>query len=419
MNNRIAICTLMFVGLSVALFCGADWPQLRGPGGSGVSRDLGLPVTWSSTEGIVWKTALPGFGASTPITLGDKIFLTAYSGYGLDKDSPGSMEDLKHHVICVDRTEGKILWDKSTKARLPEQAYSGMMPLHGYASSTPITDGRVVYAFFGRSGVCAYTTDGEFLWRADVGGSTHKWGSATSPILWNNLLIVNASVESESVVALDKKTGKEKWRAEGIRQSWSTPVLVDLPGGKQELVVSMHSKVRGYDPANGKQLWECQSVRDYVCPIVIAEEDVVFVTGGRTPLTIAVKAGGRGDVTDSHLLWELKKTPEVPSPLYYNGLLYWVSARGIACCVDAKTGKVVYEEHLSDTGIVYASAVLGDGKLYIPTREDGTIVLDAGGTFKELARNKLGDDSVFNATPVISQGQLLLRSDRFLYCIGK
>ena len=172
----------------------------------------------------------------------------------------------------------------------------------------------------------------------------------------------------------------------------------------------------------GRQLWECRSVDDYVCPLVISDNGIVYVTGGRRPLTIAIKAGGRGDVTESHLLWELKETPKVPSPLYHNGLLYWVGNRAAACCVDAKTGEVVYEERLEVDGSgdkVYASLVLGDGKLYAVSRVGGTVVLAPGREFQQLAHNDLGDTSVFNATPVISNSQLLLRSDRFLYCIGK
>jgi len=412
-------CTLILAALSLLLFAGADWLQFRGPGASGVSEETGLPTTWSATENVVWKTAMPGFGASTPITLGEKIFLTAYSGYGLDADDPGDQADLVHHVLCVDRATGEILWDKTTKARLPEEELGRMLSLHGYASSTPVTDGKALYVFFGRSGVKAYTLDGELLWTTLVGDGTHIWGSATSPILAGDLVIVNASVESESVVALNKTTGAEVWRAKDVPRSWATPALVDLPDGKQELVVSMEFEVRGYDPATGEQLWKCMAVQDYVVPTVIAHDGVVFVTGGRKPLTVAIRAGGRGDVTDTHVLWELRKTPKVPTPLYHDGLLYWIGHMGIAYCIDAATGEVIYSERLSGTGVVYASLVWAEDKLYSVSRTNGAMVLAAGREFKELARNDLGDQSVFNATPVISNGQLLLRSDKFLYCIGK
>jgi len=415
--------TLTIAALSIGLFAGADWTRLRGPNGSGVSGEKGLPLSWSSTENVVWKTALPGFGSSSPITLGEKIFLTCYSGYGLDRDEPGDQQDLKLHLVCIDRADGRILWDGTIRPRLPEQDYdAGFVSLHGYASGTPVTDGEAVYAFFGRSGAVAYTPGGRFLWRADCGSGTHRWGSGTSPILAGDLLIINASVESGSIVALDKTDGKEVWRAEGIHESWSTPALVDLPNGKQELAVSMHGKVLGYDPATGRKLWQCDSVQDYVCPLVVARNGIVYVTGGRRPMTVAIRAGGRGDVTGTHLLWKLKECSKVPSPLVHDGLLYWVSNRAVACCIDAATGKVLYEERLNVSGggdKFYASVILADGKLYALSRRGETLVLAAGSQFKQLALNDLGDGSIFNATPVVSNGRLLIRSDRFLYCIGK
>ncbi|NQU19896.1 MAG: PQQ-binding-like beta-propeller repeat protein, partial [Candidatus Nealsonbacteria bacterium] len=282
MKKRTTRCSLIVAVLSVVLFSGADWFRFRGSDTSGVSGETALPTTWSETENIVWKTPLPGFGSSSPIVLGENIFLTAYSGYGFDSDEPGDQKDLKLHVLCIDRTTGKILWDKTAETRLPETEYDGgYVRLHGYASATPVTDGKAVYTFFGRSGVQAYSLDGELLWEASVGDGLDKrgWGSGASPILAADLVIVNASIESESLVALNKTTGKEVWRAEGIVDSWSTPALVDLPDAKQELVVSMHSKVRGYDPATGKQLWECASVEDYVVPAVVVDRGGVYVTG--------------------------------------------------------------------------------------------------------------------------------------------
>jgi len=417
MLRTLAVATLMLTALM-----GADWTRFRGPGGSGVSAEKGLPTTWSATENVVWKTKMPGFGASSPITLGDNIFLTCYSGYGVDADEPGDMENLKHHMLCIDRKSGKIIWDAPSKALLPEKEYSGMMKLHGYASSTPVTDGKNVYAFFGRSGVRAYTIDGKKLWTTEVGTRLHGWGSSNSPILADNLVIVNASIESSSLVALNKATGEEVWRAEEIDASWSTPLLVELPDGKKELAVSIRNKVLGFDPATGKKLWECESVQDYVCPILIANGDIIYASGGRRPLTIAVRAGGRGDVTETHRLWAVKTATKVPSLLYNDGLLHWVNEKGYAVCLSAADGEVIYKDRLSIEGRgdrVYASAVLADGKIYIVSRTGGTIVLAAGKELKELARNDLGDESVFNGTPVISNGQLLLRSDEYLYCIGK
>ena len=197
-------------------------------------------------------------------------------------------------------------------------------------------------------------------------------------------------------------------------------MLLSLAGGKQELVVSSHSKVLGLDPATGKQLWECAGVPDYVCPSVVAHGDVVYVAGGRKPATMAIRGGGRGDVTKSHKLWEISKAPKVPTPLYYNGLLHWVSDNGAVCCVKADDGKVLYEERLKGFGRVYASMIAAGERLYVVGRDKGALVLAAGEKFQELARNDLGDRSIFNGTPLpIGEGRILLRSDKFLYCLGK
>lgn len=409
---------------TIAWLCvllGADWPQFRGPDGTAVSSDQGVPTTWSATENIAWKTALPGAGSASPIVVGDKIVLTCYSGYGVDQDQPGEPAQLVRHLVCLARADGKILWDKTDRAKQPETEYKGFILNHGYSSATPASDGRAVYAFFGRSGVFAYSLAGDLLWQADVGQGTHAWGSASSPILYKNLVLVNASVESQSLVALDKATGKQVWSAGQIKASWSTPALVTLADGKQELAVSLRDKVLGLDPADGKQLWECAGVPDYVCSAVIAHAGVVYVTGGRKPFAMAIRAGGRGEVTASHKLWEVKKTPKVATPVYHDGLLSWIDNRGAVTCLKADSGAVVYEEKLQLAGAgdkVYASLVLADGKLFGVTRHDGVLVLAAGPKFQKLAQNHL-DDSLSNATPAVADGRLLVRSDRFLYCIGK
>jgi hypothetical protein len=412
----------IFLAATVALlFGGADWTRFRGPDASGASEETGLPATWSAEENVVWKTALPGAGASSPITVGDKIFLTCYDGYGLDADNPGDQENLQLNVVALDRATGEIAWSAGVKPRLPQTEYRGFIALHGYASSTPVSDGAAVYAFFGSSGVAAFGVDGKPLWRADVGTEIHGWGSAASPILFGDLVIVNASVESKSIVALDKTSGKEVWRTEGIEDSWSTPLVVELPSGP-ELVVSMKNKVLGLDPASGRQLWECAGVQDYICPSVIAHDGIVYITAGRKPQTLAVRAGGRGDVTAARILWEVKTTPKVATPVCFNGHLYWLDQSGVATCLNAANGEEVYKERLEIEGQrdkVYASMTCADGKLYAVTRQGGTVVLAAKPEFEEIARNDLGDSSVFNGTPVPDGGRLLLRSDRFLYCIGK
>jgi len=421
MYRPIVVATLF-----VVLFSGADWTRFRGPDGAGISEDENLPTTWSATENVVWKTPLPGFGGSSPITLGDKIYLTAYSGYGLEADEPGRQNALVQHVLCIDRATGKILWDKKTTAKLPETAYEGRVTLHGYASATPLTDGKAVYVSFGKSGVMKYSLDGELLWQASVGTGLdkHNWGTGASPILHKDLVIVNASAESQSIRALDRQTGKEAWRVDGIVDSWATPLVVSSAGGSEELVIAERSQVLGIDPVTGKKIWSCNKASDYVCPSTIAQDGVVYAINSRfTAALLAIRTGGRGDVTDSHLLWKKKKwTTRVSTPVCYDGHLYAIDQAGYAHCLKLDTGEEVYREQLEiegDGDKIYASVVAADGKLYGVTRLDGTVVLALSPKFKQLAHNRLGDKSVFNATPAIAEGRLLLRSDKCLYCIGE
>jgi outer membrane protein assembly factor BamB len=398
---------------------GADWACFRGPGGMGVSDATGLPVSWSATENIAWKTAMPGPGASSPIVFGDRIYLTCYSGYFMPGEPGGSLGQLKRHLIAVRPADGEILWDKAVAAKLPEEE---KIRDHGFAASTPAADADGVYVFFGKSGVIAFDHAGKQLWQADVGSKTNGWGSAASPVLYKDMVIVNASVESESLVALDKKTGKEKWRAGGMKESWNTPVLVPVGAGKVELVVAVFGKVLGFAPDSGKALWSCKTdIGWYMVPSVVAAEGVVFCLGGRSGTAgLAVRAGGSGDVTETHRLWTSQKGSNVSSPIYLDGHLYWMhEQRGIAFCAKAATGEIVYEQKLERAGQVYASALLADGRLYYLTRNGMMFVLAAKPAFEQLAANQLPDRSIFNASPAVVGSRLLLRSDKFLYCLGK
>lgn len=413
---------LLGLALCLVSLLGADWPQFRGSNGTGIASDPGLPTQWSAKKNVVWKTALPGPGDSSPITVGKQIFLTCYSGYGLDEEKPGKLAELRHHLVCLDRDRGDLLWDRTIPAEMPEQEYRGYLTEHGYASATPASDGQAVYAFFGRSGVYAFSLQGEQLWHSSVGNGVHIWGSAASPIVHQNLVIVNASIESQAVVALDKQTGKEVWRVPDVRESWSTPLIVATADGGQELVLNMHSRVLGVDPQTGQELWRCEGIKSYICPSVVAQDGIVYLSGGRPPQAMAIRTGGRGDVTKTHVVWSRKKASLVGTPLVHEGRIYWINSEGIFVCADLRDGKSLYEERLKLKGKgdkVYASLVLGDGKLYGVSREDGTVVLAVGDKFQRLAQNHLDDSSTFDGTPAVSQGQLLLRSDRFLYCLGK
>lgn len=399
----------------------ADWAQFRGPNGLGVGESTGLPTTWSDEENIVWKTELAGAGTSSPVIHADRIYLTAHTGYGVSPGSPGEMSELKRLVTCVNRRTGAVLWQKDVEAVLPETEYGGRMQWHGYASSTPAADTDGVYCFFGKSGVVAFDHDGNQLWQTSVGTRSHGWGSASSPVLFDDLVIVNAFVECGSLVALNKSTGEEVWRAGGLKESWNTPLLVNLPDGKQELLVAIFGRILAFDPRTGRELWSCKGMDWYIVGSMVADRGIVFCLAGKgVEATMAVRAGGRGDVTDTHVLWRAAKGSNVSSPVYHDGHLYFAhESQGIAYCLDAASGAVRYERRLPRVGEIYASPVAADGKLYYVSRQQGTVVLAARPEFELLAHNRMNNDpSVFNASPCVSNGQLFLRSDRCLYCIG-
>lgn len=397
----------------------ADSIGFRGPGGTGVSYGTNLPTKWSETENIAWKSELPGRGSSSPIVVGNHIYLTYYDGYGQDIKQPGEMQNLERHILCLDRQTGKRVWDRKVESRLPEQAYERRLALHGYASSTPASDGSNLYVFFGKSGLFAMSLDGDSLWNTMVGERTNGWGSSNSPVALDDLVFVNASIESGSLVAIDTKSGTQKWSASRIQASWNTPIVADA-ASRKELVVNVKDRIRAFHPHTGAELWNCEGIADYVCPSLVSHDGVVYAIGGRSSTALAVRCGGSGDVTKSHVIWRINRGSNVSSPVYYRGHLYWVGDRtGVAHCVDAKTGKVVYEERLKPApDLVYASPLVADGKLFVVSRERGAYVLNASPDFQLLAHNLL-DASVFNASPLADGGQLLLRSDRYLYCIGK
>jgi outer membrane protein assembly factor BamB len=385
----------------------------------GTSDAKGLPLQWSDSENIAWKARLPGPGASSPIVYGDRIYVTCYTGYFVPGESDGSLDDLQRHLIALRRTDGRIVWDEGRKAKLPEER---QIRDHGFAASTPAADADRIYAFFGKSGVYAFDHDGKQVWHSDVGSRTSDWGTSASPVLYQDLVFINASVESNSLVALDRRTGAEKWRAEGIREAWNTPVVVTAASGRRELIVAIQGKVLAFDPAKGHPLWSCNTdIGWYMVPSVVAADGVVCCLGGRSGVAaLAVRAGGSGDVTATHRLWTSVKGSNVTSPVYRDGHLYWMhEQQGIAFCAQADSGKIVYEKRLERAGQVYASGVMADGRVYYLTRDGRTFVLAARPDFEQLAVNDLNDGSIFNASPAIDGSRLLIRSDKFLYCIGK
>jgi outer membrane protein assembly factor BamB len=418
--------TLLLAFLSIGSL-GADWAQFRGPTAGGASDVTSLPTEWSATKNIVWKTDLPGYGASGPIVVGKRIFLTCYSGYGTSAEEAGDITKLTRSVLCYQWPSASEkaptpLWRADVPAEQPEQEYQGFAALHGYTSTTPACDGERLYVFFGTSGVRAFDLDGKPLWHVGVGTNTHNWGTGPSPVLYENLVIINANVESQELIALDKFTGAKVWSVPGVQKAWNTPLLVKTAAGKTELVLSMKQQIIGFDPATGERLWVCQGIDDYICPSPIAHGDIVYCLGARKNTAIAVKVGGRDDVTETHVLWKIDKGSNVTSPVYHDGYLYWASeSKGVAYCVDAATGEVKYEERIEPRpDRIYASPIVAGGKIYYVSRDKGTYVVAAKPEYQLLAHNVIDDDtSIFNASPAVSHGMLLLRSDRALYAIGQ
>jgi outer membrane protein assembly factor BamB len=249
------------------------------------------------------------------------------------------------------------------------------------------------------------------------------WGSATSPVLYKDFVLVNASVESESLVALDKKTGKEMWRATGVKESWHAPALLKSADGKMEVVQACIQKVLAFDADTGQSLWRANTgIPWYMCPTPVAEDGIVYAIGGRTPNgAVAIRAGGKGDVTSSHVVWKIGKGSNVPTPILHDGHLYFAHENlGIFYCVNAKTGDVVFEERVEpNPGQIYASPVLADGKIYFTARGGRTVTLAAKPKFERLGESILeGNRGAFNSTPAIAGDRLLLRSNKALYCIG-
>jgi outer membrane protein assembly factor BamB len=379
-----------------------------------------LPTRWSDSENVRWKTPLPGAGTSSPVVFGDRIYLTAHTGYGISPEEIGAMDQLKRWLLCINGQTGVILWQCEAATDLPEEEYASRMHWHGYASSTPAVDADGVYCFFGKSGVVHIDHGGNLRWQTRIGDQTHGWGSAASPVLCGDLVIVNGFVECGALVALDRRTGKEVWRAGGLKESWNTPLLVSLPDGKQELVVAGFGMITAFDPATGESLWSCKGIDWYIVGSMVAHGDTVYCLAGKgVEATMAVRAGGRGDVTETHVVWRAKKGSNVSSPVYYDGHLYFAHEnQAIAYCLDARTGAVVYEQRLPRMGEIYASPIIADEKLVYVSRQGGTAVLAAGPAFKLLAHNVFVDDSsVFNASPVVSDNGLLVRSNRYLYCL--
>jgi outer membrane protein assembly factor BamB len=414
MHRLFAFAMFLFVNqIAVA----EDWAEFLGPKGSAKSNDS-VPTTWSNDENLLWKVDLPGGGSSSPIIVGDRVFLTCY----VSSPSP------ERQVLCFDRQSGKSLWSKSFPVNYREDPLQGYITEHGYASNTPVSDGKFVYVFFGKGGVHCLDLAGQVIWSVEVGkeSSNRQWGSAASLILYENSVIVNAAEESKAIISLDKATGKELWRQEAgmLELTYGTPRLVQLSNGQTELVISVPSELWAMNPKTGKLSWYASSsMTGNVSPSVIVDGETIYSFGGyRSSGSMAVRAGGKDDVSETNTLWTSKLSSYVATPLLYDERFYWIDDRGIAFCSSAKTGEQIYRERVSELEggrPVYASPVFVGGHIYVVSRGRGTFVYSPSDQFKVISQNIFaGDDTDFNATPAVADGKLYLRSDKALYCVG-
>jgi len=438
--HMILACVVLF---STGRILAENWPGWRGDG-RGISTEKNMPLKWSEKENVKWKTAIPGAGHSSPIVWGNRVFVTtavpedpsveSFRGgvyMGGNREKPDA-SGYAYRVICLDTDQGGILWSKAVTQQDPK---TRRHTKNTYASETPATDGKYVFASFGSAGLYCVDFDGNVVWQRDLGllRVRRGWGTGASPLLFQNTVIVNCDSDDDSyIAAFERTTGEPVWRTErDEKASWGTPFL--FRAGERTTVVTNASKhMRGYGAATGKLLWECAGGSMIPVPSPVATQDLVFLSSGHNlsfvqpqPI-IAVRSGALGDITplkgetqSQGVAWSRPKGGAyVPSPIAVDDYLYVPLDRGTLTCYEARTGKLVYEKQkLGTRNAITASPMAGDGRIYIQTEDGECYVVKPGPTFEILAVNKL--DEVFCASPAVSGGKLFLRGRKHLYCIGK
>jgi outer membrane protein assembly factor BamB len=431
--------------LIAALILGSSWPQFRGPNASGRGDGANLPDTWSaaSGKGIAWKTPIPGLAHSSPIVWGDRVFVTTAISSRKDASfKPGlygegtASEDVTRHkwnVMALDRRTGKVLWERTAYEGTPKEKRHIKAT---YANATPATDGKSVVAFFGSQGLYAYDLDGNLKWKRDLGrlntgaydSPDYEWGTASSPIIYKDLVIVQADQQKDSfVMALRLKDGATAWTARRDElPSWATPTVY-TEGPTPELVTNAPKFIRGYDPQTGKELWRLGRSSNITAPTPVFDKDLIVVMSGRRPNAplFVLKAGARGDITlpegatsGGPVVWTREGAGSyMPTPIVHDARIYVLKNQGILTCWDLKTGAQLYEQRLPDvTSGFSASPVIADGKLYLSSEDGDVFVVKAGPTFELIARNPMGQPLM--ATPAIADGLLIVRGERDLFAVG-
>jgi outer membrane protein assembly factor BamB len=386
----------------------SDWPGWRGPGADGHSKEKDLPQQWTEAS-VAWKTPLPGSGQSSPVIWGERIFLSAALERGRQRV-----------VFCVNRKTGKIEWEKVAWTGDPEPTHA----MNGWASATCAVDGERVYAFFGRGGgLHCYSVDGAPVWSRELGSFEGPWGTAACPVLVGGLVIQNCDADKDArLVAFDKKTGKDVWSApRGPYRGWSTPVLIGA-GSRKELVLNGHTGLIAYDPESGKELWSCRCDQGRGEPTVTPANGLLYALNGLGGGGLySVRPGGAGDVTSTHRLWITKRGDrDTPSPIVIGDVVLAMSLRpDILTAYDAASGRELWKQRVG--GQVSASPIAYDGRAFLITEAGETIVVDPKREERIVGRSTLGaaKGEIFRATLTPSDGQIFIRSDRMLYCIGK
>jgi outer membrane protein assembly factor BamB len=444
MTNRSLFTALAMLPLvATAAVKADDWPNWRGPVSTGVSTERSLPTTWSATENIAWKAAIAGVGISTPIVSGDRLFVTSQLGAGVSRQGPRLVQggdaaamgeralgggrapaaNPDKPVFVVEafaRADGKRLWERRFDA---EGTLTPTHEKHNLATPSPVTDGTLVFALFGTGQLAAINRDGTVAWQQHLGKQYApfdiQWGHGSSPILYGDTVILLCDHPSSSyLIALDKRTGKERWktdRGKG-RASYSTPLVVSGASG-DELIVNSTERIDAYDPRKGTFLWHVGEANRFPVPSPVSHNGVIYTSRGyRSGPYMAIKPGGRGDVTSTHVIWSVATgAPYVSSLLRYEGIIYMANDVGVLTAVDAATGERVWQERTD--GVFSASPVGGGGHVYFLSENGDTVVVKAGRAPHVVARNAVGERA--RASPAISNGRLFLRTDEHVIAIGK
>jgi outer membrane protein assembly factor BamB len=416
---RLCLVLIVYLLVQRERATAENWPRFRGPTGQGISSETNLPTQWNADENIAWKTAIPGEGWSSPIVFGDRVFVTSATDEGKSC-----------HVICVDRRSGEVLWNTKVFEQEPKHKRGD----NSHATPTPVTDGEHVYAVFSSGGIAALDMEGKVVWTNHDVEFYSQHGLGASPILYENLLIMpfdGSSPGEDSLIgfkkgwegavllALDKQTGEVAWRgSRGLsRLAHVTPNVLNQDG-KEQLVSAAGDVIQGHDPTTGKLLWTVHSQGEGVTPSIVLANGLIYTCSGFEEPTIrVVRAGGAGDVTATHIAWEQKQgVPALSSLLYVEPHIYAVTDTGIVNCFDAKTGEEVWQKRMG--GKHSASPIYADGNIYFLSELDGeTIIIKPGDEYEEVARNVLGETC--KASIAASQGNLFIRSDKHLFCIGE